>query len=132
MFKTALLAACAFAGSVQVLTDENFTQKVFEDPHSEAEAGWFVKFFAPWCPHCKKIAPIWEEFSIKYSDMVNVAEVNCSIYEDLCAEYNVRSWPMLLFFPAENPNNIQKFHGDRKVNQFVKFVEQHSDNRANV
>lgn len=74
----ALLASSALAGSVQKLTEENFTAIVFEDPHNANEAGWFVKFFAPWCGHCKKLAPTWEEFGAKYSHMVNVGEVDCT------------------------------------------------------
>eukprot|EP00959_Pyramimonas_sp_CCMP1952_P466344 9489818-Pyramimonas_sp.AAC.4 len=43
------------------LTDANMSSFVESDKHS------LVEFYAPWCGHCKKLAPIWHEFAFQVS-----------------------------------------------------------------
>lgn len=41
---------------------------------------WFIKFYAPWCGFCKKLAPAWVQLAKDLKDQVNVAEMNCDEY----------------------------------------------------
>lgn len=67
-FALSALAATASAavtklGEVNVLTDANA-----DDYLKENASGTLVKFYAPWCGHCKSMAPAYEEAAKKLND----------------------------------------------------------------
>ena len=39
---------------------------------------WFIKFYAPWCSHCRKFAPDWKKFYNTHKDTLNIAKVDCT------------------------------------------------------
>jgi protein disulfide-isomerase len=81
------------AGKSQDLTAESFQRQVTmtHDP-------WFIKFYAPWCPHCQHMAPNWEGMARKMEGKVNIGEVNCDIEKRLCRDVKVKGYPTILFF----------------------------------
>ena len=83
------------------LTKKNFSSLVYDGKQSTSQDGWFVKFYAPWCGHCKKLAPIWDLYSEVEKD-VNVGQVDCTVETELCTQYEVKSFPTLIFFPADS------------------------------
>lgn len=44
---------------------------------------WFVKFYAPWCGHCKTLAPIWEELGQNLKGKINVGSVDCTVHSGI-------------------------------------------------
>ncbi len=64
----------------------------------------FVKFFAPWCGHCKKMAYVWTEIKKVYASKIDFYEVDCTekASEKLCQDqYSVNGFPTLAFFPID-------------------------------
>src|SRR5262249_34482921 len=63
------------------LTAESFQKLVTATQHS-----WFIKFYAPWCPHCKELKPIWDQVAKEMAGKLNIGEVNCDAEPRLCKD----------------------------------------------
>ena len=65
----------------------------------------FVKFFAPWCGHCKKLKPEWDKLKL---DNVHIAEVDCT--QEDCKPYGVKGYPTIKY---GDPDDLQDYKGAR-------------------
>ena len=63
----AALCGTASAASVAILTTSDFKGAV-----EGADGGTFVKFYAPWCGHCKRLAPTWDTLAGKFQSSQQV------------------------------------------------------------
>ncbi|KAI5292109.1 hypothetical protein KEM52_006614 [Ascosphaera acerosa] len=59
---------------------------------------WFVKFYAPWCPHCQAMAASWHHMAKAMQGKLNVGEVNCDEERLLCKDARIGSYPTIQFF----------------------------------
>lgn len=70
----------------------------------------FVKFFAPWCPHCRAMAGAYTRVGEALRDQINVIEVNCEAHHATCVKYNIKSFPTLRMY---NEGEMVEFRGSR-------------------
>ena len=82
----------------------------------------FVKFYAPWCGHCKKMAPVWDELAKKLQDEnVVIAKYDATANEN--EGVNVKGFPTLKYY--KNGNAID-YSGGRDLDSLLKFVGEHA------
>jgi protein disulfide-isomerase len=81
------------SGKSVELTPETFRKLV-----TDTRDPWFIKFYAPWCHHCKDLAPNWQGMARKMQQQLNIGEVNCEAEKKLCKDLKIPGYPTILFF----------------------------------
>lgn len=109
---TAAAAAPTISGGVTVLGEKDFHQVIKGDDI------WFIKFYAPWCHFCKKMAPMWHDLSTIQAD-VKIAKVDCTVHKSLCLSYNVDTYPSLKYIKK---GIVHDYMGSKEKDPLVAFM----------
>lgn len=121
-FKSVLfgaLASLTAASAVYDLTPSNFDKLVLDSGKPT-----LVEFFAPWCGHCKSLAPVYEELatSLEFAkDKVQIAKVDADAEKDLGRKYGVQGFPTLKFFDGKSKDPVD-YSGGRDLESLQSFI----------
>jgi len=83
-----------------------------------------VKFYAPWCGHCRALAPDWEALASRLDGSgVVVARLDCDRNPATCDRFDehVRSFPTLLLF---RDRGLYAYRGARDVDALEAFARE--------
>lgn len=75
-----------------------------------------VFFFFVGCGHCKSTKPEFVKAAEQFADelMVAFGAVDCTLHQDLCANYNVKGYPTIKYFSYFD-KAVKDYTGGRKV-----------------
>ncbi|PSC75035.1 domain containing [Micractinium conductrix] len=91
---------------VQDLTDDTF-------PEGDGDGWiWLIEFYAPWCGHCRQLAPKWRKLAEALHGVVKVGAVNCEQQQALCQQNGIRGYPSMKAFSG---GRLHDYQGDRSA-----------------
>ncbi|KAJ5475039.1 Protein disulfide-isomerase [Penicillium diatomitis] len=115
-------------GSVTIIVGKNYQEVVMDD-----EKDVLVEFYAPWCGHCKALAPKYEELAALYAnndelkDKIVVAKVDATAND---VPDSITGFPTIKLFPAGKKEEAVEYAGDRTVEDLVKFIKENGKYQA--
>jgi protein disulfide-isomerase A1 len=104
---------------VKVVVNKNYAS-IVKDTSKDV----FIEYYAPWCGHCKKLAPIWEEFAESIgTDNIVIAKMDGTA-NDLPSDspFQIQGFPTLKLFQAKT-GKIINYEGDRSLASLISFVK---------
>jgi len=113
------------AGSVVVLKGKSFQELVLDNKKDV-----LVEFYAPWCGHCKKLAPIFDELGDKFAanDNIVIAKMDATANEIDVEGVAVSGFPTLYFFKGNNKAAPMRYEGGRELDDLVTYIESNAHN----
>jgi len=107
--------------SVQILTNDN-VEAALNDP---ANGLWMLKFYAPWCGHCKKLAPTLNSMAPYLSGKLAIGKIDCtdSSAKPICDRHEIKGYPTLKIY---RDGDYFDYPGKRDADSMIEFAERMS------
>ena len=89
---------------------------------TEIESGYaIVDFWAVWCGPCRAFAPVFEELSDEYTDLVKFVKVNVDYAPQTAQSYQIKSIPTLILF--KDGKQVEKWIGGRSKADLKAIID---------
>lgn len=113
---TAVQCAAEVDEGVLVLTDANFDEELAKHEHL------LVEFYAPWCGHCKQLAPEYAKAAQRLAQNnppYHLAKVDATEQKKLAERFAIKGFPTLYFY---NKGAQSEYTGGRSENDIVNWI----------
>ena len=96
-------------------------EKVVKDETKDV----LVKYYAPWCGHCKALAPTWDQLAEEVKDIEDLVIAKFDATANEVAGLEIRGYPTLKYYPKDNKAGVD-YSGDRELDDFKKWLSENS------
>uniref|UniRef100_A0A8C1JRM1 Protein disulfide-isomerase A3 n=1 Tax=Cyprinus carpio TaxID=7962 RepID=A0A8C1JRM1_CYPCA len=116
-----VLALCVWSSAARGRSDVLELEDADFDYIAPEHETLLVKFYAPWCGHCKKLAPEFETAATRLKGTVTLAKVDCTTNTETCKRYGVTGYPTLKIF--RNGQESSSYDGPRSAEGIVNYMK---------
>ena len=99
------------------LNPNNFDNRV-----KDSDGIWIVEFYAPWCGHCKNLAPEYQKAAKALQGVIGVGAVDCDQHKSLCGQFSVQGFPTIKIFGG-NKKKPEDYNGGRTAGDIVQAAQ---------
>lgn len=85
----------------------------------------FVKFFAPWCNHCLKLAPDWMQLANEVANIEDLIIAKFDVTANDLETEKITSYPTLRLYTKTNKDGID-YKGERDIESLKKWLLENS------
>lgn len=91
-----------------------------------SKEAWFVEFYAPWCGHCKNLAPEWNKLATTLKGEMKVAKVDATVNSQSGQRFKVQGYPTIKFFPpgCKNDDCPIDYSGARDASSMASWAKE--------
>lgn len=105
-------------------------EKNFDDHLNDPANGlWLLKFYAPWCGHCKTLAPVLDAVAPFLAGKMSIGKVDCTTQKALCKRFNVKGYPTMKYY---RDGDFQDYPLGRDKDSIITFGEKMSDRAVKI
>lgn len=102
----------------------NLSAKDFQEKVVKSDEIWYVEFYAPWCGHCKNLAPHWDTAARKLNGVVKFGAIDVDKDENkaIGGQYGVKGFPTIKVFGLNKKKGAEDYQGPREADGIVKHA----------